>query len=57
MLKNILKLKGVQELNQSEQKNIVAGYTPAERACYNICVRYGGGTRSCLRKCFPSIYP
>ena len=47
MLKNILKLKGVQELNKSEQKSIAGGNL---YACYRNCRRFGGG-RGCYNKC------
>ena len=48
MLKNILKLKGVQELNKTEQKSIKGS------ACFAICLFNcirGGGGKACTRRC------
>ena len=58
MLKNILKLKGVQELNKAEQKTIAGG----NRICYDYdydCLRRcqrGGGGRACLTRCSTGQY-
>ena len=50
MLKNILNLKGVQELNKTEQKSIAAGGT-LDKTCYSRCVKRGGNRDACWRKC------
>ena len=51
MLKNILKLKGVQELDKTEQKSIAGG---RDYACLRRCQRNKGG-RACFPKC--GFYP
>ena len=58
MLENILKLEGVQELNKTEQKNIVAASAAYyEYQCYRTCVKYNGGSAACRRKCYRYTEP
>jgi hypothetical protein len=50
MLKNILKLEGVQELNKTEQKNI-AGSGGVLLDCYRSCRRRNSDS-VCKRRCW-----
>ena len=51
MLKNILKLKGVQELNKSEQKSITGSEGGVLLDCFSRCIRRRP-SNVCKKKCW-----
>jgi hypothetical protein len=62
MLKNILKLKGTQQLSKNEQKEIIAGISPQSGNCNCFCYRGGAKIQnSCKSYCpdgsMPGLMP